>query len=133
MLDHFAESAKTMALIAIIIQAIFAGLFAVYFAIIFGFLALIPATPGVVGNPGFLIFVVFGIIFGAVGSVWVLLDYFLVYKRISEGNIIGAKDTALILGIVQLIFGGVIPGVLLIVAYTQLGDSVYFAGHQQQN
>ena len=133
MLDNFAQSAKTLTLVAIIIEAIFTALFALYFTLFLSLFAITPATPGIPANSGFIIFGFIGAIFGGIGLLWVLLDYFLVYKRLSEGNIMGAKDTSLILGIIQLIFGGIVPGILLIVAYTQLGNSVHFAGHQQQS
>ncbi len=123
MLDHFAESAKTLTLVAIIVQALFTGLFALYFSLFLGLLAMPLSGPGMGANFGFAIVGVIGIVFAVVGLTWIMLDYFLVYRRLLEENIRPAQDSSLILGIIQLIFGGIVPGILLIIAYTQLNNS----------
>lgn len=132
MLDHYAQSAKTLTLVAIIVQAVFAALFAFYFIFVIGGIAVTSVNNGA---PTFMvlpILFVMGSLFGIVGLLWIVLDYFLVYKRIAEENVKGATDTSLILGIIQLILGGVVSGILLIVAYTQLGNSANLREHQQQ-
>lgn len=44
--------------------------------------------------------------------MWISLDYFLVSKKMGSGAIqkVGAKP--LVLGVLQIIFGGIIPGIL---------------------
>lgn len=132
MLDNFAESAKTLTLVAIIIEAVFSLLLTVYFLVILGLTAAVSSGPGFPGLGLAFLFII-GLIFGLIGLLWVLLDYFLVYKRILEENIASARDTSLILGIIQLILGGVVPGILLIVAYTQLSNSMSRSEFRQQN
>jgi hypothetical protein len=61
----------------------------------------------------------------AISFIWILLDYLLVYNNLKSTNEIPrAKTPALVLGIIQLIFGGVIAGILLLVAYVKIGDSM---------
>ncbi len=65
---------------------------------------------------------VFGIIF-LIGLLWILLDYFLVYKNLAEEKVEEAETPSLVLGILQLLFGGFITGILLIIAYVKIRDS----------
>ena len=58
--------------------------------------------------------------------LWIFLNYFLLYKKITDDKIEEAKSNALILGILELLFDGLIPGILIIVAYTKLSDSVSY-------
>ena len=71
--------------------------------------------------------------FFLIGLVWILLDYFLVYKRLESGNVREAETPALVLGILHLLFGGIISGILLIIAYTKIGDSLRRNQQNQQN
>ncbi len=130
MLDNYADSAKTFTFAAILVEGIFTVLFVVYFGLALGFIANIqPTNPPATGTPfnfnfGFMVMGIMAVVFGIIGLLWVLLDYFLIYKKIIGEDIRGAQDTAVILGIIQLVLGGIIPGVLIIVAYTQLNNSV---------
>lgn len=64
-----------------------------------------------------------------VSILWIALDYYLVYRNLgSTSTIASAKTPSIVLGVVQLIFGGVIPGILLIVAYIKIGDSMQRRG-----
>lgn len=134
MLDSDASSAKTLTLVALLLQVVF---FAIGIFSILGlafFAATSPTTttigPGgqtTVTNAPTAFLGLFGIILGvifAVGLIWILLDYFLVYKRLAEENVRAAETPALVLGIIQLIFGGIITGILLIIAYVKIGDSL---------
>ncbi|MBX8637693.1 MAG: hypothetical protein KIY11_04955, partial [Thermoplasmata archaeon] len=58
------------------------------------------------------------------GLLWILLDYFLIYRKLVTGKVEEAETPALVLGTIQLILGGVITGILLIVAYVKIKDSV---------
>ncbi len=113
MLDGKGSTAKTLTLVAIVLQAVF-------FVIgIFEVIAVIALVP--LGGIGFItLFFAFGFL---VGILWILLDYFLIYKKVKEEKVREAETPALVLGILQLIFGGFIPGILLIVAYVELKDS----------
>lgn len=132
MLDHNAESAKTLVLVALIVEAVVLALIILYFASIFAIFSVItPVNPGGSAMPapgfyfsGIIIFVIVATIFGAIGALWILLDYYLVYRRLVEERVEEAQSPALVLGILQLILGGIIPGILLIVAYSQIANSV---------
>ena len=41
-----------------------------------------------------------------------------------QERVADAETSSLVLGILQLIFGGVIPGILLIIAYAKIRDSL---------
>lgn len=59
-----------------------------------------------------------------VGIILAVLDYLLVTKPLLAGNVGGARIPALGLGIVQLVFGGVIAGILMMIAYGRIGESI---------
>lgn len=130
MLDSDASSAKALTLAAIILQLVFflIGIFLVLTVAAF-LVVSSPAPNGttvttttVVGGAS-LILLIFSILF-LVGLLWILLDYFLVYKKLADERVTEARDPALVLGIIQLIFGGLIPGILLIIAYIKISDSL---------
>lgn len=123
MLDSDAESAKTLTLVAIILQAIF--LF-VGIAIVIGVLAF-AFTSSTSGIPGMGAQALVGIIFGAiflVGILWIVLDYVFIYAPLSRGEVARTEGPALALSIIQLVFGGIITGILLIIAWVKIKDSV---------
>jgi high-affinity nickel permease len=131
MLDNDASTAKTLTLVAIILQAVFfvIGIFEVIGVAAF----LTVATTTSVGNVTALrstpigVLGLISLIFAAalaVGVLWILLDYLLVYKKLSKERVREAETPSLILGIIQLIFGGFIPGILLIIAYVKIKDSL---------
>ena len=130
MLDSDASSAKTLTLVAIILQSLF---------FILGlFLTLVPAAiMGAVTQPGGAppSFPTAGVgIVGtaiaiglAVGLVWILLEYLLVYRKLAEERVAEAETPAIVLGNITLLFGGIITGILLIIAYVKTRDSM--VGH----
>ena len=143
MLDSDASSAKSLVFAAIIIQLVFflIGILGVFgFAALFGLATNVTATgstPGTtistVPSLGFGLFFMLFSGFFLIGLVWILLDYFLVYKRLESGNVREAETPVLVLGILQLLFGGIISGILLIIAYTKIGDSIRRNPRNQQN
>lgn len=139
MLDSYADSARTLTFAGIVVEGILTLLFVLSITIGLGLFAATTSTPQTPGTSvpavtsGFLILILVGLAFGLVGLLWVFLDYFLVYKRIKEEDIRGAKDTSLILGIIQLILGGIIPGILLIVAHSQLNNSFMQSEFRKQS
>jgi hypothetical protein len=131
--DSDASTARALTLAAIVIQAIFfaVGIFVALFLLATTITTVVTSTggaPGVVTTSTPFAFGVAGLVFGAVFLVsilWMALDYFLVYRNMgSPDSIPAARTPAIVLGIVQLIFGGLIPGILLIVAYLKIGDSM---------
>lgn len=132
MLDSDAESAKTLTLVAIILQAVFTMIFIfIFLAFALAFSSFTPVPVGTTGTTTVTttyfglgsIFIIFAV-FGSIGLIWVFLDYFLVYSPISKGDIQRSETSALILSILQILFGGVIPGILLLVAWVKIKDSM---------
>ncbi len=146
--DGEASTARTLTLVAIIIQAVFLA-FVVIAAVVIGALfstvvsTTQTTTQGVatVTLPGTTVtytmnpfqslafsygFVVTLLGIGVVVSIiWIVLDYLLIYRNLgSPTDIPNAKTPALILGILQILLGGLIPGVLLIIAYLKIGESI---------
>ncbi len=127
MLDSDASTAKTLVLVAIIFQAIFfvIGIFEVIALAAFLTVTTVPPTSSTLSLGAFgIITVVFSAAL-AIGILWIVLDYFLIYKRLKEERVREAETPALVLGIIQLIFGGLIPGILLIIAYVKIRDSLH--------
>ena len=126
MLDSDASTAKTLVLVAIILQAVF---FVIGILEVIGLVALLTGTtvPSTNTTPSLGAFGIIAIVFSialAIGILWIALDYFLIYKRLKEEKVREAETPAIVLGIIQLIFGGLIPGILLIVAYVKIKDSL---------
>jgi len=141
MLDSDARTAKTLTLVALLLQTVFfvIGILVVTALIAISLSSFVQTTgPGgqtttlSTAPSGFFAF--FGIVLGfifLIGFLWILLDYFLIYRRLAKGDVKGAETPSLVLGIIQLIFGGVITGILLIIAYVKINDSLE-RNHQQQ-
>ena len=53
-----------------------------------------------------------------------VLNYFLVYARIKEGRAEMARTPSIVLGVLELLFGGVVPGILLIICYVKINDGL---------
>ncbi len=49
--------------------------------------------------------------------------YVLVYRPLKDGRVEEALTPALVLGILALLFAGIIPGILLIIAYVKAKDA----------
>jgi predicted RNA-binding Zn-ribbon protein involved in translation (DUF1610 family) len=58
-----------------------------------------------------------------VAFICVILVYVLCYRRAADGDYEGAAAPTLVFGILGLVTGGIVTGVLLIVAYVKLGDA----------
>ena len=121
-LDSDASTAKTLTLVAILLQLVFfvVGIFVASFVLL--------VAAGVFGLSIFAFIFVIGFL---VSVIWIALDYFLIYKNLeSPVTVPRARTPAIVLGIVQLIVGGLIPGILLIIAYVKIGDSMRKTGQQ---
>ncbi|MFG1445978.1 MAG: hypothetical protein AAE975_02245 [Thermoplasmatales archaeon] len=132
MLDSDASTAKTLTLVAIILQLVFFAIGAVAIvgvAAYFSVGRVVTSSGGVVttttvnSSAPLIILAVFSIFF-LIGLLWILLDYFLVYKNLALEKVKESEVPSLILGIIQLILAGVIPGILLIIAYVKIRDSL---------
>ena len=134
MLGSDASTAKTLTLVAIILQVVFfvIGIFEVIaLVVLFSFRPSVTTSTGttitshVVPLSGLaIISIVFSFAL-LIGILWIFLDYFLIYRKLKEERVREAETPSLVLGIIQLIFGGLIPGILLIVAYVKIRDSVH--------
>jgi len=109
------STAKTLILVGLIFQLIFALLFLVAF----GVSALFLASVGV-----FPVFAVVWIAFGALGFVFLFLIWMLSYKPTSERRYEAARTPTLIFAILSLITINLIAGILYLIAYIKLGDAV---------
>lgn len=123
--NRAAESAKTLVFVAVLLQVIFFALGIVIIAIALAAVIFSSAQAGTGFGPVGIVGAIFGGIF-LFGLLWIFLNYFLVYKPIQMGNLRDAETPALVLGILELIFGGIIPGILLIVAYTRIGNALVY-------
>jgi uncharacterized BrkB/YihY/UPF0761 family membrane protein len=88
------ETATTLALVAIILDVI-----GFVFALVTIFLVILPL-------------------------IFMILNYVFVYSRLKENHPDLAQTPALALGIIELIFGGIIPGILLIICYVKINDGI---------
>jgi double zinc ribbon protein len=57
------------------------------------------------------------------GVVWVVLIFIFSYAPASQGDYDTARTPTLVFGILTLITGGLVPGILFLVAYAELGDA----------
>lgn len=131
MYKRAAESARTLVLAAIVVQVVF---FVIGIAILSLAIGLIIGSgqTTVPGNQAlFIISIVFGFLF-IFGLLWIFLNYYLVYKPIVARDLYKAEGPALALGIIELIFDGLIPGVLLIIAYSRIGDALMYEESEKE-
>ena len=103
MIDRDAESARSHVTAALAIQILF-----IAFALFFTF----PSRSLVL------------IAFALIGLLWASLDYVLVLKPMERNRIEEAVSPSLTLGVLQLLFGGFLPGIFLILAYVKISRSV---------
>lgn len=127
------DTAVTLTLIALILEVVFLAIGVLVlafflFALAVGFsvsgptaafsLALQVAVP-----LGVLAPLLFFAALGVLSILWVVLTYVLVYQRLRRGQVEEALTPALVLGILTLVFGGTIPGILLVIAYVKAKDA----------
>lgn len=93
-LNSHLETAKTLVLIAVILNVV--GFVLALFTIV---LAIIPL-------------------------VWLLLDYYLIYKPLTEGKASSAETPSLVLAIVQIFTLDFISGILLLIAWIKIRDGL---------
>lgn len=92
--DADLSTARTLALIAL-----FLDLIGFVFALITIFLAVLP-------------------------FILMFLDYFFIYKPLVNGDARRAEVPTLLMGILQLFVGGVLSGIILLIAWVKIRDSI---------
>lgn len=137
MLDPDADSAKGLMIAAIIVQVLFVVIWLFALVVFLFFFVATPMTPApTVTTPTvvfpFFSFTLFFTSFLIVGILWIILDFFLIYQRLSDNRVAEAETPALVLGILQIIAGGVVPGILVIIAYIKIRDSLRNARYRYQ-
>lgn len=113
-----AGTAKTLVLIGLIIQAIGAVITAVL-----TLLLLVILPPAGVVLLAALPVVLLGVVV-VVTAVLLYCGYEYCYRRTARGDYEGARTPTLVLGIVGLFIGGIITGILYLVAYAKLGEAI---------
>lgn len=124
------ESAKTMTFAAILILVVFFLFGCGLLAFLLGYLSGLGQVPNVQPRDLQIASIVFSIMF-LFGLMWIFLNYFFIYRPLSEGIPERAYSPALVLGILELIFGGIIPGILLILAYSSIGSAIVYKEMQE--
>lgn len=109
------ESAKTMALIGFVFQCLASAL-VFFLGLSFPFLLFAGA--------GDVVFAAIVLAIVVVTAFALYVGYAWVYERIRRGEFQRAREPTLVLGILGVIFGGVITGVFYLVAYGELGDAI---------
>lgn len=61
---------------------------------------------------------------GVLGVIWIILVYIFSYVNTVEGEYGQARTPTLVFGILSLLSGGIISGILFLVAYSKLGDAI---------
>ncbi|MCL4333811.1 MAG: hypothetical protein M1290_05605 [Candidatus Thermoplasmatota archaeon] len=135
MLDNDASTAKTLTPVAIILQAVFfvIGIFEVIGIAALLTVTTVPSTTTTLSTGAFGIIAIIFSAALAIGILWIALDYFLIYKRLKEERVREAETPSIVLRIIQMIFGGLIPGILLIVAWIKIRDSVHRGNGLENN
>ena len=119
MLDRDASSAKSLVLATLILELVFFAIGAIVLSLAVAGTVIAGLDLNTIG----IVSAVF-LVFFAIGLMWLLLDYYLIYKPLAEERVRSAETPSIVLGIVQLIFAGIIPGILLIIAYVKIRDSI---------
>jgi hypothetical protein len=109
------STAKTLILVGLIFQLIFA----LIFLLALGALAFVAAVAGV-----FPIFAIVYIAFGVLGFIFLFLVWMLCYQPVRQGRYEQARTPTLIFAILSIITINLIAGILYLIAYIKLGDAV---------
>jgi hypothetical protein len=112
-------TAETLILVAFVLQLIFS----LVWIFLFGLLAI-------VGGTLFLFAIVLGgavLGFAALMTILSILMLYVAYqysyRRVRVGDLAGARGPTLLLGILGIFFGGIVVGILYIVAYVEIGQA----------
>jgi hypothetical protein len=111
-----ASTAKTLILVGLILELIFALLFLFAFGLSAIFFASVTGV--------FPVFAIIYIAFGVLGFIWLALIWLFSYKPVREGRYEAAKTPTLVFAILSLVTLSIISGVLYLIAYIKLGDAI---------
>jgi hypothetical protein len=105
---HSAETACTLLQIGLVLQGI-------AFLVLLGLGLFFLFAPFVAEIVLFLAFLSF---------VWLLVVYVFSYARTRDGDYEGARTPTLVFGVLSLVTGGIVSGILFIVAYVEIGAAI---------
>lgn len=111
---------RLMVLLGLVFQLIFSLVF--FFVV--GLFALLAATAAGLGFAFFIFPLIFLVLFGLIPLFLLYVAWAFVYQRIRNRQYEAAKSPLLILAIIEIIFGGVLPGIFYIIGYVKLGDVI---------
>ncbi len=111
-----ASSAKTLVLVAWILQAIAAAIFlgGIGFLVVYSVLYPYPFAALAVAG---------GLAAAVLLGAFLYLAYTLSFERIRNGQLAEAQTPTLIIGVLSL-FAGVLPGIFYILGYVKIGDAL---------
>lgn len=113
------ESARTLVLVAMILQIVFILLASISWLVRLGIAIATSShfeflTTSDLSIPAVALFI-----------FWVLINYYILYKPIAKDEIELVVSPALALGILELILGGIVPGILILVAHSRMERALY--------
>jgi len=111
-----AGSAETLVLGALILQMIGAVFLIGGILFLFGWAAYHPF-------PFAWLAVLVAVLVGGVAVLFLYFAYTLSYRRIQQGDYVGAQTPTLVIGVLS-IFLGLIPGILYLIGYSKLSDAI---------
>lgn len=110
--------------IMVLLGLIFQLIFSLFFFLVVGVLGVIAATAAGLGLVVFIVPLILLIFFGLIPLFLLYVAYAFVYKRIRDRQYEAAKGPLLVLAILEIIIGGVLPGIFYIIGYVKLGDVI---------
>ncbi len=114
-------TAKTLILVGLIFQAIFALVF--FFGL--GLLSLAVALAAFTGaGAGAVVLAGTFLVLGLIGFILLYLAYSMSYRRTRNGEYQAARTPTLIFAILSFLTVNIIAGILYIIGYVKLGDAV---------
>jgi len=103
------DTARTLILIGLVLQ---------FLAVVVLFLVGLAAVSFLGAIGGVLL------AFAFLGLVWGVLVYIYSYSPVNEGSYEDARTPTLVIGILSLLFGGVLPGILYLIAWVKIRDAI---------
>ncbi|MCI4336441.1 MAG: phage holin family protein [Thermoplasmata archaeon] len=103
---------------------VFQIIFALFFFLVLGVIGLLAATAVGLGIAFLILPIIFLVVFGLIPLIMLYVAYEFCYKRIKNRQYEQAKGPLLIVAIIEIIFGGLLPGIFYLIAYIKLGDVI---------
>ncbi|MCL5731346.1 MAG: hypothetical protein M1605_04435 [Candidatus Thermoplasmatota archaeon] len=123
MYDNDAKTAKTLSVVAVALDA----LFSFSFLIMSVFVTSLISSLGKIYS-GFPTSILPSILlaYAIVELFWMGMTLWLIYRPLKDDRVKDAETPSLFIGIGQLIFGGFITGIILLIAWIKIRDSLKF-------